>query len=158
MNSPSPLDLQRKTSNTTRRIQNMITIVEELRKREMIAEEIGFLLKYSPSGTRKYIRDLREAGVVEVARHIGATENYIGKSVYAVSQDAGHVKGFLLAITLKKKSAPVKEAVLVPKMPAGSTLHVMDDDMPNRVRIHRKPARRDDLVAALFGATGRAEP
>jgi hypothetical protein len=43
-----------------RRIENMQKLIGELQLHEMLADEIAWFLKFSPSGARKYIRDLRE--------------------------------------------------------------------------------------------------
>ena len=70
--APAPLDRKpalsmasiervRSTSATLRRIENMQKLIGELQLHEMLADEIAWFLKFSPSGARKYIRDLREA-------------------------------------------------------------------------------------------------
>ena len=77
--APAPLDRKpalsmasiervRSTSATLRRIENMQKLIGELSMHEMLADEIAWFLKFSPSGARKYIRDevqrLPEAGSV----------------------------------------------------------------------------------------------
>ena len=68
--SMAPIERVRSTSATQRRIENMQKLIGELSTHEMLADEIAWFLKFSPSGARKYIRDLREAGVIELARYI----------------------------------------------------------------------------------------
>ena len=66
--SLAPIERVRSTSATLRRIENMQKLIAELQQHEMLADEIAWFLKFSPSGARKYIRDLRDAGVIELAR------------------------------------------------------------------------------------------
>jgi hypothetical protein len=65
--SMAPIERVRSTSATQRRIENMQKLIGELATHEMLADEIAWFLKFSPSGARKYIRDLRDAGVIELA-------------------------------------------------------------------------------------------
>ena len=58
--SMAPIERVRSTSATLRRIENMQKLIGELSLHEMLADEIAWFLKFSPSGARKYIRDLRE--------------------------------------------------------------------------------------------------
>jgi hypothetical protein len=83
--SMAPIERVRSTSATLRRIENMQKLIGELSLHEMLADEIAWFLKFSPSGARKYIRDLREAGVIELARYIEGTATYLGKAVYQLT-------------------------------------------------------------------------
>jgi hypothetical protein len=109
--SMAPIERVRSTSATQRRIENMQKLIGELSTHEMLADEIAWFLKFSPSGARKYIRDLREAGVIELARYIEGTATYLGKAVYQISPDPERVKAFLAAIVQPKRegAAPRKE-------------------------------------------------
>ena len=109
--SMAPIERVRSTSATQRRIENMQKLIGELSTHEMLADEIAWFLKFSPSGARKYIRDLREAGVIELARYIEGTATYLGKAVYQISPDPDRVKAFLAAIVQPKRegAAPRKE-------------------------------------------------
>ena len=112
--APAPLDRKpalsmasiervRSTSATLRRIENMQKLIGELSMHEMLADEIAWFLKFSPSGARKYIRDLREAGVIELARYIEGTATYLGKAVYQLTPDPERVRAFLAAIVQPKR-------------------------------------------------------
>lgn len=101
--APAPLDRKpalsmasiervRSTSATLRRIENMQKLIGELQLHEMLADEIAWFLKFSPSGARKYIRDLREAGVIELARYVEGTATYLGKAVYQLTPDPDRVR------------------------------------------------------------------
>ena len=92
--SMAPIERVRSTSATLRRIENMQKLIGELSLHEMLADEIAWFLKFSPSGARKYIRDLREAGVIELARYIEGTATYLGKAVYQLTPDPERVRAF----------------------------------------------------------------
>ena len=122
----------------------------------MLADEIGWFLKFSPSGTRKYIRDLHDAGVIELARYVDGTTTSLGKAVYRICPDQERVKAFLAeicqlkrkgGIPRKKRPGQVEQSV----SGNGRYFHIMGDDTHFAIRINRGPAARDPLVAALFG-------
>ncbi|WP_426111498.1 ArsR family transcriptional regulator [Massilia sp. PWRC2] len=159
--SMAPIERVRSTSATQRRIENMQKLIGELSTHEMLADEIAWFLKFSPSGARKYIRDLREAGVIELARYIEGTATYLGKAVYQISPDPDRVKAFLAAIVQPKREgvAPRKERPgLREQAMAGSGrhFHILADDTHYAIRVNRSPVARDPLVAALFGAAPSA--
>ena len=113
--SMAPIERVRSTSATLRRIENMQKLIGELSLHEMLADEIAWFLKFSPSGARKYIRDLREAGVIELARYIEGTATYLGQAVYQLTPDPERVKAFLAAIVQpKREGAPPWPGVLPP--------------------------------------------
>ncbi len=149
--SMAPIERVRSTSATQRRIENMQKLIGEL------ADEIAWFLKFSPSGARKYIRDLRDAGVIELARYIEGTATYLGKAVYQISPDPERVKAFLSAIVQPKRegAAPRKERPGLREQNmagAGRHFHILADDTHYAIRMNRTPVTRDPLVAALFGA------
>ncbi|MFC3380187.1 winged helix-turn-helix domain-containing protein [Rugamonas sp. CCM 8940] len=155
--SMAPIERVRSTSATLRRIENMQKLIGELSMHEMLADEIAWFLKFSPSGARKYIRDLREAGVIELARYIEGTATYLGKAVYQLTPDPDRVRAFLAAIVQPKREGapPRKERPgLREQHMAGSGrhFHILADDTHYAIRVNRGPVMRDPLVAALFGS------
>jgi DNA-binding Lrp family transcriptional regulator len=155
--SMAPIERVRSTSATQRRIENMQKLIGELSTHEMLADEIAWFLKFSPSGARKYIRDLREAGVIELARYIEGTATYLGKAVYQISPDPERVKAFLAAIVQPKREGvpPRKERPGLREQNMAGTgrhFHILADDTHYAIRVNRNPVARDPLVAALFGA------
>jgi DNA-binding Lrp family transcriptional regulator len=154
--SLAPIERVRSTSATLRRIENMQKLVAELQQHEMLADEIAWFLKFSPSGARKYIRDLRDAGVIELARYIEGTATYLGKAVYQLTPDPERVKTFLAAIVQPKREGapPRKERPSLREQAmagAGRHFHILADDTHYAIRVNRAPVTRDPLVAALFG-------
>lgn len=155
--SLASIERVRSTSATQRRIENMQKLIGELQNHEMLADEIAWFLKFSPSGARKYIRDLREAGVIELARYIEGTATYLGKAVYQLTPDAERVKAFLAAIVQPKREGapPRKERPSLREQNMagnGRHFHILADDTHYAIRVNRNPVARDPLVAALFGA------
>jgi hypothetical protein len=161
--SLAPIERVRSTSATQRRIENMQKLINELMDHEMLADEIAWFLKFSPSGARKYIRDLREAGVIELARYVEGTATYLGKAVYQISPDPERVQAFLAAIAQPKREGapPRKERPgLREQAMAGSGrhFHILADDTHYAIRVNRNPVGRDPLVTALFGPAPALTP
>ncbi|MEC5163683.1 hypothetical protein ACFDR9_003434 [Janthinobacterium sp. CG_23.3] len=155
--SMAPIERVRSTSATLRRIENMQKLIGELSLHEMLADEIAWFLKFSPSGARKYIRDLRDAGVIELARYIEGTATYLGKAVYQLTPDPERVRAFLAAIVQPKRegAAPRKDRPGLREQSMagnGRHFHILADDTHYAIRVNRGPVMRDPLVAALFGS------
>ena len=142
------------------RIDNMKRLVNEFSSREMLLDEICQFLKFSESGARKYVRDLRAAGVIELARYINATANYLGKPVYQLTPDKERVSGFLASIVQlktfatepKKEHVPSRQEKRLIQMGRNRHFHILGDDAHYQIRINHSPVQRDPLVAALFGS------
>ena len=147
------------TSMTEQRTANLKSLVAELSTREMQADDICAHLKMSPSGARKYIADLRAAGVMVLARYADGTVTYLGKACYRLASDPLLVSEFLSQIEQHKHQPriPAPPARALPVAP-GRSFHIMADDAHFAVRINRHPAMRDPLVAALFGPAGEVRP
>jgi hypothetical protein len=155
--SMAPIERVRSTSATLRRIENMQKLIGEISLHEMLADEIAWFLKFSPSGARKYIRDLRDAGVIELARYIEGTSTYLGKAVYQITPDPERVRAFLAAIVQPKRDgvAPRKDRPGLREQSmsgSGRHFHILADDTHYAIRVNRGPVMRDPLVAALFGS------
>ena len=151
----------RPLSGTARRIQSMHKLVSELSAHEMCADEIATALKYTASGARKYIRSLREAGVIELDRHIKGTATYLGMPVYRLTLDQECIRDFLATLDAPKLSGGVvqkKNRLALPEKMTeerGRHFHIMADDTYYAIRVSRETAQRDPLVAALFGSANR---
>jgi hypothetical protein len=146
----------RSTSATMRRIENMQKLIGELQLHEMLADEIAWFLKFSPSGARKYIRDLREAGVIELARYVEGTATYLGKAVYQLTPDPNGCGRFWRPCAAQTRgraraqgtpwSARTGHGRCRPPLP------YFGGRYPLAIRVNRSPVMRDPLVAALFGS------
>ena len=152
----NPIARVRSTAATGRRNASLRRLVAEFSLREMTVPDVANFLDFSTSGARKYIRDLREAGVIELARYIEGTATYLGKAVYQISPDPERVKAFLAAICQPKRegAAPRKERPGLREQSMAGTgrhFHILADDTHYAIRVNRSPVARDPLVAALFG-------
>lgn len=146
----------RDTCKTRVRLDNIRRLLAELAMRELLADDICDLLKYSPSGARKYIRDLREAGVLELSRYVDGTATYLGKALYRLTPDAERVRMFLAELGHPLQGGtprPKSSATRIPQAVSsgGRHFHILADDTHYAVRLSSAPAVRDPLVAALFG-------
>jgi len=140
-----------KPANITRRIEKMRMLVDELRQRDMTFPEICALLQYSPSGTRKFTLELRDAGVASIARHINPTPFSTGTPVYRLTSDETLLQSFLDRLTVARRSDLAQNYDAARIVVDGHHLHVVQDNGYHAIKVHRAPAKRDNLVAALFG-------
>jgi predicted transcriptional regulator len=139
---------------TAERIERIRRLITELQDRDMRREDIADLLKMSPSGARKYIADLRESGVMEIARYADGTANFLGYAEYRLALGADETRDYLANLATAPTSgrkAKVPEFTLAARDPSRH-FHILADDTHYAIRVNREPAARDWCVAALFGA------
>lgn len=140
---------------TQERIDNIKKVVGALREGELKRYELEALLQLSPSGTRKYVADLRESGVLELARYVDGTSTYLGVPVFQLSPDKKRVDDFLAELdaggVCPKRKCDKSQLDLAKRM-AGRHFHIMQDDTHFAIRVSRSAVGRDPLVEALFGA------
>jgi hypothetical protein len=155
----TPIKRTKMQSPSHQRIDNLMKLVKEFSAREMLVDEICRFLKFSGSGARKYVCDLREAGVIELARYINGTATYLGQPVYQLTPNKQHVDGFLAAIALSKttvaapkKERPSRQQQRLMKLGNDRHFHILGDDKHFPIRAGREVVHRDPLVAALFGS------
>ncbi len=144
---------------TALRLERICNLVTTLLERDLARDEVASLLKVTPSGARKYVGDLRAAGVIELARYVRGTATALGEPVYTLTMTAEKAQEYLasLATNLPTRAArPSKSAFSVASSDPSRRFHIMADDAPFSIRISRVPPMRDPLVAAFFGA-GRHE-
>lgn len=149
-----------KISPTEQRIKNMRALVAELANREMMAGDIADFLSYGSSGTRKYINDLRAAGVMEIARYVDGTDRQLGTAVYCIVDDPERLAAFdelLEAPPQKRVGVGAPSMLTKAQRDPSRRIHIMHDDMPVQLRMHRDmPIRHTELMAAFFGLPGGA--
>lgn len=147
----------RNTIHTQRRIDNMRRLIAALSFNHMEADDIGDFLQFSPSGVRKYIRDMREARIIDIARYIDGTAKYLGRPLYKLTADRAVLDAFMAQLNSEFPAAPRGSTPKpIKEVEEGHRLHIMDHDTNYPVRISRVLAVRDDLVAALFGPAVKA--
>lgn len=141
----------RNTVATRRRLDNIRTIIAALGGTEMDIDALCDLLHFSPSGARKYIRELRAVGVMEIGRYADGTVTYLGRAMFRLA-DPSRVDDFLSM--LNADVTPPQRKPSVKRQPpdlAGRNIHIMADDSRYPLRVSRVVVARNPLVAALFG-------
>lgn len=136
----------RTTSATLRADKRMREIIELISDREPISVcELGIIMGLSSPGIRKYIYRLLESGIV--TQHLDAHRQSHITLTAPPTTLARFVKEF------DSPEPPDKDVLDItqPTDPA-CRRHILADDMKVNVKIEAAaPARRDELVAALFG-------
>jgi predicted transcriptional regulator len=133
-------------SGTAARIEKIRSLVTALTAGQLSRAEIADLLKMGQSGVRKYLVDLR--GMVEQGYEGGQLMVRLVVSVETAQE-------FIAGLTIQKAARPSRPSdfSIAVRQP-GRHFHILEDDEHYAIRIHRSPAARDPLVAALFGARG----
>jgi hypothetical protein len=144
--------------STVQRLHNFRTLVAEFAARDLGYGEAGVLLDCSTSGARNYVNRLLEAGVVVQRRTRGADGKDL--TVFRLNPDPHVARGFLAMMArqqrvdalLPRQASAARSAAAVARFPAAPVAPPGCDDADDA------PARRDPLVAALFGLTRGGTP
>lgn len=142
------------TCATERRIDATTRLVRRLMEAPMDQHEIATFLGFSPSGARKYSRELILAGV--------AAMSYVGRArsrLYSIT-DPALAEAWLVRLAMTERARPRGSHAPGARLRAiADGVHLMADDAPFSVkRAYTGPAWREPLVAALFGPPGPAGP
>ncbi|MFZ3286582.1 MAG: ArsR family transcriptional regulator [Telluria sp.] len=140
MSAVNPLALER--ANNIRRL------IAEITAREMSRDEIHTFLGFSPSGCRKYINPLHDAGVIEIARRLGASKRSLGQPVYCISSDAKRVTRFLAGLATNEPPPPrgARTQLEIAQRDPTRHFHLLRDDIGYQVRVSRNHVKRDPLA------------
>lgn len=142
MHSKSPHIRTRVTSATARRTANITNLIAVLRKNDkMTFNSISEHLQMSPSGTRKYVRELIDSDVLREVDH----------RVYSL-HSANLVDAFESALALAQKPRSALSVRRGSPQPCGVTVHIMSDDTHYQIKRPKVVCARDELVTALFGS------
>lgn len=143
---------QSKHPRRTHRVEKIKLLIDTFRKRDLMRDEVGHVLGYSPSGARKYIKDLREFGVIELARYVEGTATFLGYPVYKLTSDAQRVEDFLATVESNMQMPARGQGEFKAVVDPTRHFHIMQDDVQHAIRVSRVKVARDYLVTALFGA------
>jgi hypothetical protein len=134
----------------------MRKLLERLSEGEMDAVDAAMILGFTPSGVRKYLVDMVDAGVMVVLRHDGANGKYPGRAIYCLNVE--NQRAIASFRELLDSAPPLVEPTAVsptnqarPTVP-GSTIHTMDYDARYSIRTDTTVPARDATVALIFGA------
>lgn len=148
-------------SRTTARLEKIRKLIAALQLGQLMREDIANLLQLSPSGVRKYIADLREAGVMEIARFVDGTATFLGYPEYRLTPDFSRVQDYLAALDAapvcarKEKTSELVQAQRNPSR----HFHILADDEHYAIRVSRAPAAPDPMALppAFFARTAGRE-
>lgn len=117
--------------SSVRRCANIKMLIGELASRDMRAEDAAVMLQASASCARNYMNELCAAGVIAATFQLDSTPK-IRRPYYRLSADLERVRAFAAGLAPLGREVP-----------------------PPAKRVNGAPARRDPLVAALFGSPRR---
>jgi hypothetical protein len=125
------------------RIASLHMLIAELRQRTMTRGDIQGLLNMTQSGVRGYINDVLP--VLEVTR---ARPNE--QFTYRLTDDAEQVARFLANLGEVTEYRKAQNVTRSPKKIAerdpARHVHLLADDAPFKVRLHRGPVMRDPMA------------
>jgi hypothetical protein len=123
----------------------------------MLRDDIRAMLFLSPSGINKYIRLLREEGVVELDRYIAPSRLSLGHPLYRLASDTEQVERYLRSLDgpreVRTKPAPATR----PHDPS-SRIYRMEDDGKFKCPAPQWPIPAPDPVLAAFFGMTKSEP
>ena len=126
---------------SARRIGNLRALVVEFTARDIGNAGVALLLGCSLTAARNYVAELLDAAVI-VAHPVRQAAGGLDRTLYSRSADPLTVADFLAALARRQRAADLQAC--------GSWCSEVDVDVVRRAA--STPARRDPLVAALFGA------
>lgn len=131
-------------------------LMRALAEAPMDQHDVSSFLQFSPSGGRKYARMLVDSGVASMVV-IGKTRQRLYRVTDLALGQAWIARLYAAALPRAGDTPQRASRASARNLPEG--LHLMQDDAPFAIkRPTGGPARRDPLVAALFGPAGAAEP
>jgi DNA-binding IclR family transcriptional regulator len=132
------------TAMSSQRIENLRLLSVRMEGGAMSLREIAEILRFSPSGARKFLRFLREQGFVSVASERGRDGLPVGTALYRMTLSSAAITDMF--------GAPPGQLAGLADSAQGMTSSMMLDGCHERPRQRRAPEiKRDPLVAALFG-------
>lgn len=150
------------TTTPGRRTQLIVKLIEAFQSRDMSTDDVRQFLDLKISTAQKYVRELRDAGLLIVNKYLETTSNSLGSAVYRLSDNAEKVHEFMDEILKAKvkRSGRSRLRLLQTQDAAtgmmtsasGHRIHILADDVPHPIRTFCAPVKRDPLVEALFGA------
>lgn len=120
---------------TPARIEGMKTLIAALQVRDMIIDDVCELLQFSPSGARKYIRDLQDGFVLEV--YAAGAEH---KRTYRLVDDEAAVQAFIERLAMGRTLARAAARSPIARAQRDTTrhFHLMRDDAYFAVKVQQE--------------------
>lgn len=143
-------------ADTHKKRATLLRIIAEVRKlKEIQTDDVMELCDCSDSGARKYLMSLFDAGILVKLRCAWVRGGSFGPRIYGLTDDELLIGQFIADHSPKAELTPSVAArrtrlgYLADQAARGRFVHM--DHYAESVKV-----RRDDLVAALFGAAGAA--
>jgi hypothetical protein len=140
--------------SSARRIGNLRALVAEFAERDIGGAGAALFLGCSLTAARNYISELLDAGVV-AARPVKQAAGAIDRTLYELTADPLVVHRFLATLVRTQGAVGIsarRGAEGMEAKPDASHVHRVWLDTGLSLSMSNVPARRDPLVAALFGA------
>jgi hypothetical protein len=135
--------------SSARRLGHLRGLVAEFADRDIGQKGVALVLGCSQTAARNYLAELVDAGVV-AAHPVRQAAGCMDRRLYRITADPLAVHRYLAALARShRRSAERDDAAVSAPVPDGARIYrswLAADFSPGR------PARRDPLVAALFGA------
>jgi hypothetical protein len=128
-------------SRTAERIERIRTLITTLLCGQILRDDIGAVLRLSPSGVRSYLADLR--GKVELVYEAGV-------QVCRLAIGADEAKSYLASLDLMAPSRPIRPRMSKPTVDPSRHIHIMQDDVDFPVRVHRGIPAHEPMMAHFF--------
>lgn len=134
--------------STQRRIELIRRLIRALANRSMHLGDIVGLLKIKPSKARNYLHYLCDENVIELDCLAAGPDSRVDRTVYRLSSEPQRIATFLIQLNTAMNNNQYQTHHY---NAFTQQLHYLRGDAPRTSRVKRTPARRDPLVAALFG-------
>ncbi|MDL2354074.1 MAG: hypothetical protein QFF03_02325 [Pseudomonadota bacterium] len=134
--------------SSARRLVNLRSLVAAFAGRDIGRSGVAALLGCSLSASRNYLAELLDAGVVH-SQPVRQSDGGGDRIQYRLSADPRAVRDFLASLAVPDGAADCRAA-------DPARIQRMWRDADFFLAAGHAPARRDPLVAALFGAAGRS--
>jgi hypothetical protein len=141
--------------STIQRLLNFRKLVAEFAARDLGYGEAGELLGCSASGARNYVNRLLDAGVVAPRRTRGADGKDL--NVFRLNPDPQVARAFLAMMERQRRVDTLAPRQAAPRT-AAADAGFPASPPPLCPGADDAPARRDPLVAALFGLSRAGTP
>jgi hypothetical protein len=141
--------------STLLRIARLDALVAAFSARDLGPAGIATLLRCSGSCARNYVTELVDAGMIK-PMPAGLADRGVDKNVYRLTSNRRLVDAFLASLEACRAAAPACAPQVADQVDGhyGANTPGRFADRANRAGANMV-ARRDPLVAALFGAPGR---
>lgn len=153
------LNRVRVTAATKRRSANMLKLVDRLRSvGEMSTKDMDEFLQFSPSGTRKYLKELRAAEILKLSRFEDGARGYTGTAYFKLTSNETLLATFVKEMedcsgnVGTERPAP---AVRTRKL-GDRTVHIVADTVLYRVQLPSTAIPQPDpVLSAFFGMSSK---